>query len=97
MLFNTIDVCYTEDIEVRLHELETGNVALTFVNKDLEFSIIMNKKIAKSVHNVTRKLYPSYAVESDKEKVTFVFETDATPTSELQTFLKGLKLNEVIV
>lgn len=97
MLIDHIDVSDLENCEVRAVEISDENVSLSFVNDHVEFSIIMNKKIAKSVHNVTRKFYPYYAVETDKNKVAFVFEAKATPTNKLQTFLKGLTFNEVIV
>lgn len=91
-MLQTIDLRYTKNVKVRFE-----NNVLTFEFGDYdEVNILIDDEIAKSLHNVTRKLYPSYSVNAKTEKVCFVFETESTPTSQMQLFLKGLKLNEVI-
>lgn len=61
-----------------------------------QISLYVNDKIAKSLHNITRQTYPQYSDEPKNSKVCIVLSNEKTPSLEMQNFLKGLKLEEVI-
>lgn len=96
-MINILDYSFDNEVKVSLQE-EGEQYHLRFSHNDYDdVLIIMPKDVAKSLHNVTRRLYPSYSVENvNKSKVCIVLDSEKTPTKDMQLFLKGLKLNEVI-